>query len=101
MAGQIPSAPGAVAAKLLSHNIKFKWISGACNKAADCLTIGRCQGHPSNPYSFNYYASYIYPRWFCHLHPQQICNTADTIPTDPMPTSTNDDVNVPPTLSED
>ena len=54
-----------------TYNIKFEWISGACNMTALPLMIGRCQGHPCNPYSFNKYVSYIYSRWSCHPHLQQ------------------------------
>ena len=32
--------------ELATYNITFEWISGACNKAADCLfTIDGCQRH--------------------------------------------------------
>ena len=63
---------------------------------------GRCQGHLSNPYSFDQYVSYIYPRRFCHQHPSKTYNTADTtLPTDPTTTSMNDKVNAHPPLTED
>ena len=41
--------------ELATYNITFKWISGACNKAADCLMSSRIT--PKQTYN-NQYAIY-------------------------------------------
>ena len=79
------------------------WVDIRCPQQGSWLPfmIGRCQGHPSNPYSFDQYVSYIYLSGSAiHTH-SKTCTTANTTSTDTMITSTNDKANTPPILSAD
>ena len=63
--------------------------------------IGRCQGHPAtSTTSINMLVTSTYDGPATHAS-SNTCNTAITTPTDSMPTSTNDKVNAPPTLTAD
>ena len=88
--------------ELATYNIKFEWISGAHNKAADCLSclVDVKDTPATHTAMFNMLVTSTPDGPATHTH-SKIHITADTTPTDTMPTSTNDTVYVPPTLTAD
>ena len=88
--------------ELATYNINFEQISGACNKAADCLSQGvnvkDTSAKPTALFSVSVTSTSDGPATCTH---NKMCNTANTTSTDPTTTSTNDTVNAPPPLTED
>ena len=84
------------------HNITFEWISGA-HKAADCLSqlvdVKDTLATPTA--SINVLVTSTADGPATHTH-SKTCNTANTTPpTDTTTTSTDDKVNIHPSLAED
>ena len=88
--------------KVVTYNIIFEWISGSCNKAADCISqLVDVTDTPVAPTTSIYMLVTSNPDGPAIHTNSKRRNTPDTIPVDPMTTSTNDKVNTPPPLTED
>ena len=89
--------------ELAIYNITLEWISGAHNKAADCLSqLVDVRNTPATPItSVNMLFTSI-PDGPATCICSKICNTANTTPpTDTTIISNNDKVNALPPLTED
>ena len=82
--------------------MKFEWISGTHNKAADCLSwLVDVKDTPTTPSALiNMLVTSTPDGPATHTH-SKTCNTAHTTFTDTTPASTNDKVNAPPSLTAD
>ena len=80
----------------------FHWISGACSKAADCLScLVDVKNTPATPTaSINMLVPSTPDVPATQTH-SKTHNTGDTTPADTTPTSPNDKVNAPPILTAD
>ena len=88
--------------ELGTYNIKFEWISGACNKAADCLSwLVDVKDIPATPTHLINMLVISTPDGSATCTHSKTCNTANTTPTDNAPTSINDKVTTPLTLTAD
>ena len=88
--------------ELATYKINFELISGACNKAVDCLSwLVDVTDTPTMPTALiNMLVTSTPDGAATHSH-SKTCNTASTEPADPTTTSTNHMVNVPPPFTED
>ena len=87
--------------ELANYNITFEWISGAFNKAADCLSwLVDIKETPNNPHSFyiNMYITSTQDGPAICTHSKTYNPTDNASPTD---ASAPDKVNAPPPLMED
>ena len=88
--------------ELATYNTRFEWISGANNKAADCLSqlvdVKDIQATPTA--LINMLVTFTLDGLATCTH-SKTHNTANITPADLMSTSTNDKVNAPLSFTED
>ena len=88
--------------ELATYIMKYEWISGACNKAAVCLSqLVDFKDTPATIAALINMLVTSTPDGPATHTCSKTCNTADTISTDTTSTSTNDKVYTPPTLTAD
>ena len=88
--------------ELATYNINFEWVSGAHNKAADCLSqLVNVKDTPAIPTALiNMLVISTPDGTATHTH-SKMHNTVNTTPADSTAASSSDMVNTPPPLTKD